>query len=269
MSELQAPVQDPGATSGATGEDTQPGSQESPKVSKFGMLPQSGVFFRALNPKRKPKNRPYRIVTNKEYSEEEALMKALYPPSTVRESLTQDEALGKYFGEVVANFSRFAREHPDPGVAAVTFDRLGLPSFVNEWKVRVLQEVSMREGRIKLHTNDISASVQALRGRGSAKVYKEALRAYEETKQNKLAALGGPRVSRRLMMSSFKDQPNSIKDEAANEYKLKGVDAMLIPYDTWAADCWATVRYEIRDIHRGEAEVHRRETLSPLSNLTL
>ncbi|KAJ8103660.1 hypothetical protein POJ06DRAFT_284580 [Lipomyces tetrasporus] len=263
MSELQAPVQDPGATSGATGEDTQPGSQESPKVSKFGMLPQSGVFFRALNPKRKPKNRPYRIVTNKEYSEEEALMKALYPPSTRLEStlvkwlLTSDQ------------ISRFAREHPDPGVAAVTFDRLGLPSFVNEWKVRVLQEVSMREGRIKLHTNDISASVQALRGRGSAKVYKEALRAYEETKQNKLAALGGPRVSRRLMMSSFKDQPNSIKDEAANEYKLKGVDAMLIPYDTWAADCWATVRYEIRDIHRGEAEVHRRETLSPLSNLTL
>ncbi|KAK9374427.1 uncharacterized protein V1513DRAFT_77718 [Lipomyces chichibuensis] len=58
---------------------------------------------------------------------------------------------------------RFARDHhPDTAMVAITFERLNLPAFVNSWKVDTLQAVSKREGRIELHVNDISASVQAI-----------------------------------------------------------------------------------------------------------
>ncbi|KAK9481636.1 hypothetical protein V1527DRAFT_100007 [Lipomyces starkeyi] len=119
MSELQARVPPSGAGPGDTGPDLSDGSggatqaeeQIQHVASEWGFYQTAESETQAEEPALQQSyeyvgpdidGKKYRIVTNKEYSEEEARMKVLYPHSMVRESILKDESLGKYFGEVVA-----------------------------------------------------------------------------------------------------------------------------------------------------------------------
>jgi len=224
-------------------------------------------------------DKKYRIVTRKDFSEREMRMKALYPPSMVKDQMMKDEELGGYFGRVIKSlevrkspkdilnlmeiFTRtlnnvdqvreFSHTYTDTTLVAKQYELLNLPRFVNDWKVSILHSVSMRDGRIELHVNDISAAVQAVVNTANkecqtsteeaARCYKEAITEAERLKASKLTDLGSL-ILLGTLMGGIKDQSDSVKSEAVAAYKAAEVDPESIPFDQWAAEWWSTVRYE-------------------------
>jgi len=222
-------------------------------------------------------SRKYRIVTRRDFSDDEAELKSLVPPSLLRAQLYANRELGIYFSSIranlkvrtsakdlselvdvftrtlnnVAQIEKFRLSNPDTRSIANHFEYFTLPRYVNEWKVNMLQQLSMKDGRVEIHINDIVASIHLIRNeanrvyqKGSeaaAALYKTTLADLAKVRDEKVKDLG-PLTKLADLTGSFADQEDSIKEKARIAYSNLSDEQKDLPFSTWANEWWATMR---------------------------
>jgi uncharacterized protein CbrC (UPF0167 family) len=112
--------------------------------------------------------------------------------------------------------------------------------------------VSLKDGRIELHVNEIGAMVQGVINtanrlcqhttESARKVYSEAIANADKIRNDCIANLGAMKILADLT-GGFTDQSDAIKDEARDTYIREGVLESDIGYAEWAVEWWATQKH--------------------------
>lgn len=217
----------------------------------------------------------YRIVVSRDVSEYEINLKSLIPPDLLKEQLYQDELVGKYFNDILSacqvrktsgdivdfmdiithtlnnidQVRRFMQEHGNVTEIATVFENFKLSHYLNDWKTKMIKSLSMKDGRVEIHINEVVAAIHMTRNEANRvcqkkteeaqKVYKAAV-AEAVNKRDHVIQQLGPLVQLADLTGSYVSQSDKIKQDSRNVWKQIPDDEKPEDFKEWAQVWWTS-----------------------------
>lgn len=215
----------------------------------------------------------FRVVLSRNVSDKEIELKSLVPPDILKEQLYQDESVGRYFNEIIgeaqvrktsadmvdllsimvhtlnnmSQLRKFITEHSSPKEVATLFENYKLSTYLNTWKTSMLKGLSMKDGRIEIHLNEIVAAIHSTRNHANRlcqneteharKLYNEAVKQAVSKRDAELATLG-PLTTLSDLTGSYISQSDRIKSESRKVWSQIPQDERPEDFLEWAQVWW-------------------------------